>query len=82
MSLKFPTFDHARHVRVGHGDACVVLMIEDPSWRLMDGFAVLTPDVAHALGVRLQQQADASRDVHKGADKGATVAETEASERE
>lgn len=65
MRLEFPSYNHDRHARVGHGDDCVLLMLEDADYHQMPGFIVLRPDEAHALGVRLQQQARSARAAHR-----------------
>jgi hypothetical protein len=58
MKLTFPSYDGEKKALVGHGRECVSLMIVAPD---TGAGIVLTPDEAHALGVRLQQQAKASR---------------------
>ena len=62
MKLRFPSYDDLTYVRVGHGQECVLIMIEDPDYGLRAS-AVLNSDEAKALGKRLIQQAKASQKV-------------------
>lgn len=65
MRLQFPSFDGKKQIRIGHGDDCVLILVEQPDHAVLEG-VVLTADEAEALGKSLVIQAryatDATRE--------------------
>ena len=62
--LVFPAFDGSQHARLGHGNDCVIVMIENAMYRPAGSAIVLTPVEARALGRSLIRQAGAAERIH------------------
>lgn len=61
MRLEFYSYNGKVEATVGHGQECVALSLREKGARYGLGGIVLTPEEAHALGTRLQQQARSAR---------------------
>lgn len=64
--LEFPQFDGTRHARLGYGDRCVLVLIEDSAYRVLPGHLVLDPATAKAMGKLLVEFAARSQEHDEG----------------